>query len=215
MLNWTFSSRRRTRRGPREAGVALPGVLVLAAVLTGVSGWLVGHLRLEAALAFELEEAQVVARLAEAAVQSAATALGQVPDWTPVDALGLGVVCPASATPVIPIHEPTERAWLQSETDAASRWGADSPSWQWLWACHGPGVLERWPHRQQAPSVVVWVADEPEGDNRPDRDTNQRLLLAATARGRDAVRVTTRAVVTRTAPGAAVRLLAWQTEPGT
>jgi hypothetical protein len=225
MSKWTSSSRRRILPGRSDvrlrpsgyggqAGIALPGVLVLSAVLVGVSGWLVGHLRVETALAFELEEAHVASRVAEAALQAAALALGQAPDWTIVGGLGAGLVCPASGLAVVAIDEASERSWLQAETDAGSRWGADSPRWQTLWSCHGPGVLARWPHRHQAPGVVVWVADDPEGDGRPDRDTNQRLVLAAVARGREGVRASARAAIARSSPGAGVRLLAWQVEPG-
>ena len=212
MSRWTCSSEHQTSPGRNDCGAALPGVLVLAAVMVGVSGWIVGHLRLEAALAFELEEAHVVSRVAEAALQSAASAVGLVPDWTSVSSLGMVLPCPASTTPTVVIDEAAERAWLQAETDAASRWGGDAPVWQLLWTCHGPGVLERWPHRQQSPSVIVWVADEPEGDNRPDQDTNQRLLLTAVARGRGGIRGLARAAITRTSPGASVRVLAWHGE---
>lgn len=214
MWNWTCSSRLPTSRGPSERGVALPGVLILAAFLIGVTGWMVGHLRTDMAMTSELEEAHNATRLAEAAVQAVAIALGQVVDWTPVDGLALGLPCAAPSTGLVPLDETAERLWLQADTDDASRWGADTPRWQLLWACHGPGLLSRWPSRGTAPTVVVWVADDPEGDFLPLRSTNQRLMLAAVARARHDARGAASATISRTGPGAVVTLLAWHGDSG-
>ena len=198
----------RRQRGA-AAGIALPGVLVFAAFLMGVSGWLTGHLLTDIAMTTDDEEGQAAARVAEAALQEVALALGGVADWGPVGALGLALPCAAAGAPVTLLDEPTERAWLQVEVDAAGRWGGDAPQWQPLWTCHGPGVLGRWPVRGAAPSVQVWVADDPEGDGQPLVSANQRLVLASVATGRDSVRATARATVARSTPGAPVRLLAW------
>ena len=57
MWNSTHSSWRRTWRGHSERGVALPGVLLLAAFLVGVTGWLVGHVRTDVGMRTANEEA--------------------------------------------------------------------------------------------------------------------------------------------------------------
>jgi hypothetical protein len=196
--------------------VALPGVLLLAAFLVGVTGWLVGHVRADIDMRAANDEALVGNRLAEAALQSVAMALGQHPDWSAVDMLGssLPLPCPAPAAPVVPANESRERSWLQAQTNASSRWGPDTSSWQPLWACHAAGVLGQWPGHGRIPAVLVWVADDPEGDAQPLRSANQRLLLAAVAQAAGDARSEARATVWRTGPGGPVLLAAWRTSGG-
>ena len=88
MWNSTHSPWRRTWRGHNERGVALPGVLLLAAFLVGVTGWLAGHVRTDVGMRTANEEALLGRRLAESALQSAAMALGQQPDWVQIDTYG-------------------------------------------------------------------------------------------------------------------------------
>jgi hypothetical protein len=194
--------------------VALPGVLLLVAFLVGVTGWVMGHLRTDTAMTVALEETHEGRRVAEAALQIVALALGQVPDWTTVDGLSVAVACPPTAMGTVVLDEAGERAWLQSTTDANSRWGPDTPQWQPIWACHAHALLGRWPIRGAVPSVVVWVADDPEGDGLPLRSVNQRLLLAAAARvGADALGSAS-LTIARSGPGAPVTLGAWRSAPG-
>lgn len=218
MWNSTCSSSPPTWRGRSERGVALPGVLLLAAFLVGVTGWLVGHVRTDIDMRAANEDALVGSRLAEAALQSVAMALGQQPDWTPIAALTfalpLTLPCPSSATPLVPGDETRERTWLQDETNASSRWGADTPVWQPLWTCHAAGVLGQWPARGGNPSVLVWVADDPEGDGQPLRSANQRLLLMAVAHAGDGARGEASATVWRTGPGAPILLAGWRPSGG-
>ena len=115
---------------------------------------------------------------------------------------------------MVPADEPTERNWLQDATNASSRWGPDTPAWQPLWACHAAGVLGHWPARGRNPSVLVWVADDPEGDGQPLRSGNQRLLLTAVAHAGGDARGEASATVWRTGPGAPVLLAAWRTTGG-
>ena len=56
MWNSTHSPWRPTLRGHSERGVALPGVLLLAAFLVGVTGWLVGHVRTDVGMRTANEE---------------------------------------------------------------------------------------------------------------------------------------------------------------
>ena len=214
MWSWTCSSPHRTLPGRSDAGVALPGVLLLSAFLVGITGWLVGHLRTDVALTAALEDAHTGARVAEAAAQAVALALAQQADWTSVDALALGLPCPASPTVVVPLDEGAERGWIQAEMDAGSRWGADTPEWQPVWQCHGAGVLERWPSRGATPAVAVWIADDPEGDGQPLRSANQRLLVTAVARTAGEGRGAASATVSRVAPGFPVELAAWRVAAG-
>ena len=93
MWNSTRSHWRPTLRGHSERGVALPGVLLLAAFLVGVTGWLVGTCAPTSACEPRTRRRSCGRRLAESAVQSVAMALGQRPDWTPVDSLALALPC--------------------------------------------------------------------------------------------------------------------------
>ena len=214
MWNSTCSSPPRTCRGRSDLGVALPGVLVLAAFLVGVTGWLIGHLRTDTAMTMAIEDTHSGGRVAEAALQIAALALGQVTDWTAVDGLSLALACPPASVGPVVLDAAAERVWLQADTDANSRWGPDTPQWQLLWTCHAEGVLGRWPTRGAAPSVVVWVADDPEGDGLPLRSANQRLLLAAVANAGGEARGGASVSITRSGPGAPVTLGAWRTASG-
>ena len=209
MWSWMCSRRRPTSRGRRDRGVALPGAVIVAAFLAGITGWLVGHVGTDEAMTRDVEDAMAAARVADAAVETVAHALRQATDWSSVGALPLALACPSATVAVIPLDEGRERAWVQAETDAGARWGAETPEWVFLWACHAPGILDRWPARGLAPSVVVWVADEPEGDGQPLLNGNGTLLLAAVAVARDGTRTATRAAIARTAPGDPVRILSW------
>ena len=191
-------------------GVALPGALLIVSVLVSVSGWLIGHLRddvLQARVAttFEAQDG-----LAGAGVATVAQALATVADWRPVGALGATPVCAAGTGNVVPTDAAGETAWAQAETDASSRWAADTPRWQLLWQCHAAGVLGRWPSPGRVPTVIVWVADDPEGDGLPGVSGNQRLLLRALAVGPGGARGIATATVERSAPGAPVRLVSWR-----
>ena len=214
MWNSTRSSWRQTWRGHSERGVALPGVLLLAAFLVGVSGWLVGHARSDAMMRAANEEGVVAVKLAESVLQSVAMALGHQPDWVLLDALTVALPCPPPDSPVVPVDEPAERSWLQASMDASSRWGPDTPSWQPLWACHAAAVLGRWPVRGPSPAVLVWVADDPEGDGQPLRSGNQRLMLTAVAYTAGDARGGASATVWRTGPGEPLLLAAWRPGAG-
>ncbi len=209
MWNWICLRRRPTSRGRSEWGVALPGAVIFAAFLAGITGWLVGHVATDEAMTRDVEDAAAAVRVADAAVGVAAHALGQAADWSSVGALAVPLTCPLSAMGVTPLDEGAERAWVQAETESGGRWSADAPQWMWLWTCHGAGLLHRWPARGPAPSVVVWVADDPEGDGQPLVSANGTLLLAAVAVARDGTRVITRAAIARSAPGEPVRILSW------
>ncbi len=97
MWNSTSSSRPRTSRGRSELGVALPGVLVLAAFLVGVTGWLIGHLRTDTAMTLAIEDTHSGGRVAEAALQIVALALGA---GHRLDGRRWPVTCPGVSTGV-------------------------------------------------------------------------------------------------------------------
>jgi hypothetical protein len=201
-------------RGGSERGAALPAAMLLLACLVGVTGWLVGHVRVDREVAAALADEQETARLAEAATQVAALALARVPDWSRVDVIAVPLDCPAWPGAVVPLDGIAETAALQAVEDAASRWPAETPRWRLAWTCHAPGVFSVWPTRPPAPSVAVWVADDVEGDDEPGRDTNQRLRVHGVAAGRGGARASATATIGRTASGAPVTLLAWRTGAG-
>lgn len=191
-------------------GVALPGVLLIVGLLVSVSGWLIGHLRDDVVQARVATTFDAQDGLAAAAVATVAAALAAAADWRPVTALGAAPVCPAGVVDAVPTDAAGETAWAQAETDASSRWGVDTPQWQLLWQCHAAGVLGRWPAPSRMPSVIVWVADDPEGDGLPGVSDNQRLLLRALALGAGGARGIATATIERAAPGAPVRLVSWR-----
>lgn len=213
MSNSTSLRWRPTWRGRSECGVALPGVLLLAAFLVGVTGWMVEQVTTDRGFGDAMEEEQAGRRLAEAGVQVVAMALTGVADWSQVTALAFVSPCPSAPGATIAIDPVVEGLALQRDTDAGARWGADTPQWQAIWTCHADGVLGRWPGRSAAPSVVVWAADEPEGDGAPWQNGNQQLLLAAVARTGRTGRSVVTAAIARAAPGAPVHLLAWRGSP--
>lgn len=204
------SPRHRSAPGRHRRGIALPGVLLLVGLLISVSGWLIGHLRddvmqARVATTFDAQDA-----LAGAAVTAVANALSSVADWRPVSTLAAAPACPPALGDVVAPDVVAERAWAQAETDASSRWGADTPQWQLIWQCHAAGVLGLWPEAGRMPGVLVCVADDPEGDGMPASSENQRLLLRALAVGAGSARGIATATVERSAPGAPVRLASWR-----
>ena len=87
--------------------------------------------------------------------------------------------------------------------NASSRWGPTRRSGSRSGramppACWGSGRLVA-----ANPSVLVWVADDPEGDGQPLRSGNQRLLLTAVAHVGGEARGEASATVWRTGPGCA------------
>lgn len=217
MSKWRSSCRYPTWRGGSDVaalrdaepdrGVALPGALVLVALLVAVSGWVLGHIRDDATQALVARAFDEQSVVADGALAIISTALGLVPDWRPVTGLAPGPPCPAGGA-VVPVDPVAEGAWAQAETDAASRWGADTPRWQLVWHCHASAVLGRWPGPGLVPSVLVWVADDPEGDGTPALSTNQRLLVRAVSVGPSGARAVVSAVIDRAGPGTPVRLVA-------
>ena len=207
---WRGGSSDASRLARGQRGVALPGVLVFAAVLVGITGWLLGHVRVDAFLGRMSSADQQAVRLAEGAAALVAMSLGAASDWAPVSSLGAAPACPAASAPVVPADAASERAWAQAETDASSRWGAETPQWQLAWHCHAAAVLGRWPGPGSVPVVLVWVADEPEGDGQPLVSTNQRLLVRALALGAGGMRGVVTGTIERAAPGAPVTLASWR-----
>ena len=204
-----------TAAGSGERGAALPAVLVLAIVLVGVTGWVVGHVHTERADLVLLEDAAEAERVAAAASQSVAMALGVAPTWSDVAALVVALPCPPTAGLTAPIDEGREEVWLQAATDAVSRWGGDTPRWRPVWRCHGAGLLDREAWRGRAPVVAVWMADDPDGDGDPWRDANGRLRLTAVARaGSTGARGAVSATIARSGPGQVVVLAAWRPDSG-
>lgn len=195
-----------------DQGVALPGVLLLAAFLVSVTGWLLGHVRVEQQMAQAGEHMEVAHRAATAALELAALSLGSVPEWAAVGALIVPLACPPAGAAIVASAPAAETMKLQAETRAGSRWGGNTPQWQLVWQCHAPGVLGRWPSRSPAPSLLVWAADDPEPDGDPLLSTNGRLLIRALAVGANGSRATAGATIQRDAAGAPVILGAWRTE---
>ncbi|WP_239489377.1 hypothetical protein [Luteitalea sp. TBR-22] len=180
------------------------------ACLVSVTGWLIGHTRVDRDMTRTLADEREAARLAEAAVQLAALALGRVPDWSRVDALALPLSCADAPGPLVGLDAAAETSRVQAIEDAASRWGVDTPRWRLAWQCHAAGVLVAWPRAGTTPSVGIWVGDDVEGDGAPWIDTNQRIRVLGVVAGRGGARSSQVVTIARSASGAPVTLLAWR-----
>ena len=212
---WHGAGRRqhgRTLRQRRDRGVALPGVLLLSALLVAVTGWLVGHVRTDLSMAFATDAEDHAERLAQAAIEVVAMGLASVPDWHTIGAITAPVSCPSAARPVAARDVAAVRGRVQAAIDTASRWGPDTPTFAPIWTCHAEAVQARWPMAGEVPAVVVLLADDPEGDGRPDLGTNERLLLRAVVRGAAGTTAGASATVARDAPGGAVAVAAFRRE---
>ena len=208
------SDRSAPRRGSHSArGVALPGVLLLAALLVGVTGWLVGHVRTDQLVALASDADEDADRVAQAAIEAVALALGGTSDWGPAGLVAIPLGCPAATRPPVALDATAERGRVQAAVDAGSRWGADTPRFEIGWHCHADGLLAGQSASAANPAVVVLIADEPEGDGRPELSQNQRLLLRAVSRGAASSRGEASATVVRPAPGAPVVLAAFRRGP--
>ncbi|MGI8672557.1 MAG: hypothetical protein ACR2LU_08100 [Luteitalea sp.] len=194
-------------------GVALPAVLLLAAFLVAVSGWLLGHVRTEQEMARAGDHVDQARRTAAAGLEIAAAALGGVADWTVIAGLVVSVPCPLSDRAPVAIDAGAETVALQAQWDAASRWGRNTPRWQLAWQCDAAGVFGRWPARSAPPALLVWLADQPEADGVPDEDSDGRVMVHALAVGPGAARATASASVQRAGPGGQVSLAAWRDGP--
>jgi hypothetical protein len=202
----------RTPRGRPDRGVALPGVLLLSALLVAVTGWLIGHVRTDLAMARATDAEDHADRLAQAALEVVAMALASVADWHPVNAITVPLPCPTAPRPVAALDVPAVRVRVQAAIDAASRWGPDTPRFEPIWICHAEAVQGQWLIPGEVPAVVVLLADDPEGDGRPDLSANQRLLLRAVVHGAAGTTSGASATVTRDAAGAAVVLASFRRE---
>lgn len=202
----------RSPRGRPDRGVALPGVLLLSALLVAVTGWLIGHIRTDLAMAMASDAEDHADRLAQAALEVVAMALASVADWHAVSAISVSLPCPPAARPIVALDVAVVWARVQAAIDAASRWGPDTPQFEPIWTCHAEAVQGQWTMPGDVPAVVVLLADDPEGDGRPDLSANQRLLLRAVVRGAAGTTSGASATVTRDAAGSAVVLASFRRE---
>lgn len=201
-----------------ESGSSLLAVLMLApviAILGGAIAWLSAG---EAVFSARHRES-VEARFAVgAALERAVADLRDLPDWSPV----LGELVESG---FIEHEEPrladgtqidltSLDARLQQRSDAASRWGADSPTWvRFAW-----GRLDALVTPESGPPLplylVVWVADDGlDGDGDPLVDSNGVIQLRAEVLGPLGRRRSASVMLARIAPGlAGVRRVSWSDE---
>ena len=211
MWNWTCSSRRPTWRGRSDAGVALPGVLLLAAFLVGVTGWLVGHLRTDVALdrrARGVAPARASRRRPFRRSPWRWRSRPTGPAWM---RLRSALACPAAPAVVAPLDEAVERGWLQARDGCRQPVGRRHAR-----VAAGLAV----PRRRRARAAGRRGARHPpwsSGSRTIPKATgsrcaalNQRLLVTAVARAPERARGAASATVSRASPGAPVELAAWR-----
>jgi hypothetical protein len=156
----------------------------------------------------------------EAGVERALGELAAVPDWSLVLAAPPSNIVASfddrSASATAPdgriLSAPLltkERQALSSSVQGPAEFGADSPAWR-LYA-HAP-LGRILPSGLIAPPgyVLVWVADDGEGDGDPAADRNGQLLVYGDAYGLFGGRQSIEAAIARAAPGA-IRVLGWKT----
>ena len=203
-----------------ERGSALLVALLLAALMGAVAAALVTLATTETLIGASYRHAQEVSIGAEAALERALHDLGVIPDWSlvlsaPPANLTSGFDDGAS-TPRGPDGRPLDLARLtadrQQESDARDGpgvFGADSPQWR-LFAHAAPRALLSAPGFDVPLYFVVWVADdESDGDGNASVDSNQRLLVRATAFGAGGARRSVEARIRRAGPGE-LRLDGWR-----
>ena len=169
-----------------NAAWRLPGVLLLAAFLVGVTGWLVGHVRTDIAHASRrTRRLSRASRLAEAALQSVAHGAGPAARLDAGRRPGAGAAAHA-ALPAL--------RWRSSPlTSRGSGRGCRTRRMPRAAGGRHAGLAAALdvPCRGRAgrsgrlvariPSVLVWVADDPEGDGQPLR--SRQPAPAADRRG--------------------------------
>ncbi len=197
-----------TARAPRQAGAALPAVLLVMFWLTGIGGWLVAHSVWDHRMHVVDEETAALARAADALAEVMSQQLAAVADWQALLDSGVELGCSASASPlpaVVDVAGETTR--LQAATDASSRWtGPAHPVWRLIAGCDAGSLQGDWRGRGATPWLLAWAANMPGGTGVAAPDQLALHLVALhPVRGR-AIRTMT----VRRFPGqTSTRIVAW------
>jgi hypothetical protein len=217
-----------------ERGTVLLCTLMVTALMATLVGVLVMVITTDTLIGANHRTAQSLQYAAAAVMERALGALANLPDWTVVPAVDVGV--PATLNdgaigPRVPGGPALDLARLTAEQQAASDarfpMSADRPIWR-LFA-HAPlASVIPGESASTAAYLVVWLADDVEdGDGNPAADSNRVLLMRAEAFGTRGARRRVEATLARDAPpavepppeGAAVaarghiRVLAWREDP--
>ena len=193
------------KRVNTERGSALVIALMAMMLLTALGAATVMVSRTETAIANNYRNSQEALYAADAAVERVIQDVLMVPRWNDIldgTTQSAFVDGAAAAQKTLPgggkLTLTSATTQLQSESDAASRWGANSPQWRlFAW---GPlrGLLPA-PAIDSPMYVTVWVADDPaETDNNPLSDSNGTLTIHAEAVGPGGTRKVIEVTVART-----------------
>jgi hypothetical protein len=212
------------RRGKRplgQSGAALLLALLTAALLSALAASLIVTTSVDLMISGHYRASVETMYAVEAGVERALGELTALPDWSLVLAAPPSNIVASfddgstSATApdgrILSASVLTkERQALSSAVQGPAEFGADSPAWR-LYA-HAP-LGRILPSHLIAPPgyVLVWVADDADGDGDPAADRNGQLLVYGDAYGLFGGRRSLEVAIGRAAP-TAIRVLAWKTE---
>jgi hypothetical protein len=193
-----------------QRGAALLITLLMVVVLGALAAGVVTITITETMISGAHRTAQETAYAAEAALERAIHDLATIGDWSPVLALPPGNLTSTffdgQLSPTAPdgrrLDTPTLTVERQRNSDARDGPLVTASDWP-RWRVYAQGSLDRLPTRAPGPPayLIVWVADDREGDGDPGRDTNGQILVLAEAYGTGGARRAVEAVIRRSAPG--------------
>ncbi|MFN8059713.1 MAG: hypothetical protein U0Q12_11190 [Vicinamibacterales bacterium] len=176
------------RHFTRERGLALVVALVAVLLVSALGSALVSMTTTELRIAGSGYDAEATRTAAHAAIDVGAWAVGRATSLTALldgsersTLLGPAVaILPGDAGRRVDVAVETAR--LQAETTAGRSWGVETPRWRPIVSGPLTTLLGLSPHAS-VQYVVVWLADDLEGDGNPLVDGNRIVWLHAEAFG--------------------------------
>jgi hypothetical protein len=203
-----------------QAGSALVITLMLTTLIAFIGGALVFVLDVETAISANHRLAQDARDAAESGVECVVAELGRLAAWTdvPGGTLVATLDCLDASAPLqwpgaAPLDVPLLTGALQAASERRYGQQAANPDTP-LWSMAARGPLRLGPPGLK-PYVIVWLADDvDDGDGQPLQESNDALLVRATAFGLKGSRASVEALVGRTdgtgTQPSDVRLVSWR-----
>lgn len=195
--------------GPGQRGAALLLALLMTLVLAAIGAGLIAVTVTDTLISGAHRTGYETMYAAEAALERAIHDLAPLADWSPVLVPAPGnlvsTFIDGQAAPGAPDGSQLDIAALTAErqrtSDARETFvqATDLPRWQ----LYAQGPLGTLPAAAPGPPayLLVWVADDAEGDGDPTHDSNGQILVYAEAHGTGGARRALEATVRRARPG--------------
>lgn len=193
-----------------QRGAALLIAILLAVVLGALAAGVVTGTITETAIASAHRCALEASYAAEAAFERAVYDLALIPDWTVVlsssPSSQTSTFTDGQTAPRAPDGRRLDIARLSAERqrDSDARDGSfiDAADWP-RWQLYAQGALDELATPATGPPayLVVWVADDGDGDGDPTRDSNGQILVHAEAYGVGGARRAVEGAIKMSAPG--------------